>query len=87
MNVDGSYETIPENAGIRRFVWDHLNNVNRVLQRMKAYGGTFNGRKAVLCAPSAVIVGHKCTFEGRVPKEGRVQKIRDWLPCKSLTEV
>jgi hypothetical protein len=29
---DGTYETIPENAGIRRFVWEHLQNVNRVLQ-------------------------------------------------------
>ena len=24
---DSSYETIPKNAGIRRFVWEHLQNV------------------------------------------------------------
>ena len=41
---DRSYETIPENLGIRRFVWEHVNNVNRVLQR----GGTFSGHKSVI---------------------------------------
>ena len=25
---DGTYETIPENPSIRRFVWEHFNNVN-----------------------------------------------------------
>jgi hypothetical protein len=33
--VDDSYETIPENPGIRRFVWEHFQNLNRVVQRMK----------------------------------------------------
>jgi hypothetical protein len=27
-NADGTYETIPENTGICRFVWEHLANVN-----------------------------------------------------------
>jgi len=29
-----SFETIPENPGIRRFVWEHLQNVNHILQRI-----------------------------------------------------
>ena len=29
---DGTYEMIPENPQIWWFVWEHLNNVNRVLQ-------------------------------------------------------
>ena len=29
---NGSYETILENSGIRHFVWEHVNNVNQVLQ-------------------------------------------------------
>src|SRR4051794_15510516 len=45
--ADGGYETIAENPGIRRFVWEHLNNVNRAMQRMKAHGGTFNGKKTI----------------------------------------
>jgi hypothetical protein len=27
---DGGYQTIPENSGIRRFVWEHFTNVNRI---------------------------------------------------------
>ncbi|KAF9536295.1 hypothetical protein CPC08DRAFT_652198, partial [Agrocybe pediades] len=66
---DGGYETIPENPGIRRFVWEHLQNVNRVIHRIKIAGGTFSGLKSFLCVPSTIIVGHRCTYEGRVPDE------------------
>ena len=83
----GAYETIAENTGIRRFIWEHLHNVNRVIQRIKHAGGTFSGTKSFPCVESAVIVGHKCTFEGRVPEESCVQKILDWPICKNLTEV
>jgi hypothetical protein len=31
-NADGTYKTIPENSGICRFIWEHLANVNRILQ-------------------------------------------------------
>ena len=27
----GGYETHPDNPRVRRFVWEHLNNVNRIL--------------------------------------------------------
>ncbi|KAF9553054.1 hypothetical protein CPC08DRAFT_738030 [Agrocybe pediades] len=83
----GGYETIPENNGIRRFVWEHLHNVNRVIQRIKHAGGTFSGLKSYLCVPSAIIVGHRCTYEGRMPEEKRLQKIVDWPVPQSLTEV
>lgn len=39
---EGSYETIPENAGICRFVWEHLQVVNHILQHMKYTGGTYS---------------------------------------------
>ena len=78
---DGTYETILGNSGIRRFVWEHLQNVNWVIQRVKHAGGTFLGLKTQVCADSAVIVGHKCTYEGRMPDESRVQKIVDWPIC------
>ena len=84
---EGKYETIPENPGIRRFIWEHLGNVNRVIQRIKHAGGTFSGLKSTLCAETAVVVGHKCTMEGRLPDDSRVQKILDWPLCRNLTEV
>ena len=84
---DGTYETIPENPHIRRFVWEHLNNVNRVLQRIKKVGGTFNGKKTTICTPETIVTGHTCTYEGRVPDASNVQRIRDWPPCETLTDV
>lgn len=84
---NGGFETIPENNGIQRFIWEHLQNVNRVIQRVKHAGGTFSGLKSFICVESAVVVGHRCTYEGRIPEESRVQKILDWPICRSLTEV
>ena len=84
---DGTYETIPANPGIRRFVWEHLENVNRVVQRIEHAGGTFSGIKSNICVDSAIVVGHKCTIDGCLPDESRVQKIVDWPICQNLTEV
>jgi hypothetical protein len=64
--VDDSYETIPENPGIRRFVWEHFENLNRVVQRMKYCGGAFSGPKLFLCVTEIFVLGHRCTPEGRL---------------------
>ncbi len=34
-----------------------------------------------------IIVGHKCTYEGRIPEDGKVDKIKNWGPCLDLTDV
>ncbi|KAJ8594371.1 hypothetical protein M405DRAFT_693057, partial [Rhizopogon salebrosus TDB-379] len=73
--------------GIRRFIWEHCIVVNRILQRLGVVGATVSATKFVLAAPTAVIVGHKCTIEGRVPKESKVQKIRDWPECQNISQV
>ena len=31
-NGDGTYETIPENAGTRCFVWEHFQNLNSTVE-------------------------------------------------------
>jgi hypothetical protein len=84
---DGSYEMIPENPGIRRFVWEHFQNVNRVVQRMKYCGGTFSGYKTLLCAAEITVVGHRCTIDGRMPATDRVGVIDRWPACKNISEV
>ena len=30
--TDGTFETIPENTSIRRFVWEHFQNLNHIIQ-------------------------------------------------------
>jgi hypothetical protein len=84
---DGTFETIPENLGIRRFIWEHLIVVNRILQRLENVGATVSAKKFVLATPNAVIIGHKCTFEGCIPHETKVQKIQDWPECTTVTHV
>jgi hypothetical protein len=84
---DGEPETIPENSGIRCFVWEHFQDVNRVVQRMKYSGGTFSGYKTKLCAPEITVLGHRCTMQGRLPEQDRVDKVINWGPCKDLTDV
>ncbi len=81
------YEVIQDNSRIRRFVWEHLNDVNRVLQRVKKAGGTFSGWKMDICVPEVIAIGHKCTYNGRYPEDQKVQKILDWPDCTSLMEV
>jgi hypothetical protein len=83
----GGYEMIPENPGIRRFVWEHFQNLNCIVQRMEYAGGTFSGKKLVLCAPEITVVGHVCTYKGRIADKSRVAAIRNWGPCQSLSEV
>jgi hypothetical protein len=84
---DGSFETIPENPGIRRFVWEHLVAVHRIVQRVKSYGATFSGKKAFIGVPQADILGHLCTYEGRIADPSRVQAIQDWPVPTSVSEV
>ena len=84
---DGSYETIAENPGIRRFVKEHFETLNRLCQRMKYAGGTYSGKKSILIAAEFTVLGYRCTYEGRIPEEDRVAVIRNWGPCKNLSEV
>ncbi|ETW83218.1 hypothetical protein HETIRDRAFT_315669 [Heterobasidion irregulare TC 32-1] len=84
---NGGFETHPDNPGIRRFVWEHFQGLNRVVQRMKYSGGTFSGHKATLCAAEITVVGHRCTYEGRLPDESRVESIMKWGPCRDLSDV
>ncbi|OSC97858.1 hypothetical protein PYCCODRAFT_1376364, partial [Trametes coccinea BRFM310] len=75
------------NPGIRRFVWEHFANINRVVQRMKYTGGMFSGTKSILCAREITVVGHRCTPEGRLPEKSRITAVKNWGPCKDLSEV
>lgn len=84
---DGSYETLKDNPGIRRFVYEHLCDLNRVLQRMRAVGGTFSGKKIDACTDAITYVGHRLTYLGREPDGSKIQKVRDWPPCRNVTEV
>ena len=48
---------------------------------------TVSAKKFILAVPDATIVGHKCTFNGRIPHKAKIQKICDWPECQNLTQV
>jgi len=81
------FETLPKNPGIHRFIWEHFVKVDQILQRVQHAGGTFSAAKSHISVPSAVVVGHLCTYEGHLPDMAYVQKIVDWPICQSLIEV
>jgi len=83
----GEHKTIPGNTGIREFVWVHANNLNRVLHRIGCAGGSVSGKKAVIAGESAVVVGYRCSIQGRFPEQGNVDKILNWPHPKTVTEV
>ena len=84
---DGNPETIPGNKGIRRFVWEHINDLHRILHRIGQAGGTVAHSKMQLCKKEVIILGQKCTSEGRLPEEAKVTKILKWPQLKSVKEV
>src|SRR5580658_1991112 len=54
---------------------------------MKYCGGTFSGVKLTLCTPEIWVLGHRCTPEGRIPDDARVDALSNWGPCYNLSEV
>ena len=83
----GEEERIPQNAGIRRFIWEHFQDLNCVVQRMKHAGGTFSGIKTHLGAAEQDLLGHCLTIEGQMPEGNRISKVLNWGPCKDLSDV
>lgn len=46
-----------------------------------------SAKKIFVAVPEVIVLGHKCTYEGRVPDDSKVNKIRSWPPCKTITDV
>ena len=84
---DGSFETNPDNEGIRRFVWEHCNDVNQVLHHLKHAGAMVSASKLFTCVPEVIVVGQKCTYEGRLPNDSKITKIKNWPPCETTMDI
>jgi hypothetical protein len=61
---DGGFETIPNNNQVRRFVWEHLSDVHRILHHLRCAGATVSAKKLFIAVPGVVILGHKCNSPG-----------------------
>ena len=87
LDEHGNPETLTENPGIRRFIWEHAQDVHRIMHRIKCAGATFSPKKTQICRPEVVIVGQKCSAEGRSPDDDRIAKILKWPPLTTVKEV
>jgi len=84
---EGRVETLDRNPRIRKFVFEHLENVNRILQRMKHARGTFSGPKTTICSDYITIVGFECSYERKKPTSNTIGKILCWRPCENTTDI
>jgi hypothetical protein len=87
LDEEGNPEMLKENTGIRQFIWEHANHMHRVMHRVGCAGGTFAYDRMQICRPEVVIVGQKCTPEGRLLDKDKVSKILNWPPLTTLREV
>jgi hypothetical protein len=86
-NSNSIYKTILKNSGICHFIWEHLTNINQILQWLKYVGSTFSRKKLELCVLTIVILGQRCNYVGCVPHEAKTQKIQGWLIPIDVTSV
>ena len=84
---DGNPKVLKENPGIRQYIWEHAQDVHRIVHRVQHAGATFSPTKVQLCRQTAVIVGHKCTPEGRIPDDQKISKVQNWPPLKTAKDV
>lgn len=87
LDKEGRPETIPENKGIRRFIYEHFCDLNIILHKMKRYGGTFSAKKLQLAVPEVLMVGYMCSFEGRRVTKEAMAKIDKWTVCHNKKDV
>ena len=83
----GGYETIPANPQIRCFIWEHLNDVHQIFHCFYCASATISAIKLVIAVPEVTILGHKCNYDGRIPDDSKVARIRNWPDCKHITDI
>ncbi|KAF7575775.1 Asp-protease-2 domain containing protein [Pyrenophora tritici-repentis] len=73
--------------GIRRYVAEHLSNIDQVLADIERAGATISGHKSDFCYASMIVVGYRIDKHGRHPDMKKVEKIRTWPNPKNQKEV
>ncbi|GBG86966.1 hypothetical protein CBR_g44420 [Chara braunii] len=66
--------------GIRKFVWDHLQDIKDLLRRFLVYNITASGPKSILAIPEVTILGFRCGQSGFLPRRIWLSTPPDWPP-------
>ncbi|GBG86358.1 hypothetical protein CBR_g41353 [Chara braunii] len=70
--------------GVRKFIWDHLQDIKDLLQRFLLYNITASGPKSILAVPEVTILGFRCGAYGRRPDPAKTDKP---TPLRTTTKV
>ncbi|GBG72891.1 hypothetical protein CBR_g12611 [Chara braunii] len=62
--------------GIRRFVWDHLQDIKDLLRRFLVYNITVSGPKSILAVPEVTILGFRCDTTSHDDGERRYSQFK-----------
>src|SRR5450759_3475374 len=73
--------------GVRQFVYEHMCDVEAILQRLIESGLTLSGEKSEFGLKEVVIVGQHCGPYGRIPCVEKVNAISKLGDCTSVSEV
>ncbi|GBG92841.1 hypothetical protein CBR_g57392 [Chara braunii] len=74
--------------GVRRFVWEHIQDLEKVLSLLEEHNLTASGAKSRHCMREAFILGFICSEKGRRPDVKKTDKITEWpVPFHSITDV
>ena len=80
-------ETIVGN-GCRKFVMDHINDCESILNKLEQVHLTLSGTKSSFGQNEVLIVGHMCGWYGRKPSPIKINAIQNMKEvCESVTEV
>ncbi|RYP58219.1 hypothetical protein DL770_010482 [Monosporascus sp. CRB-9-2] len=73
--------------GIRRFVYEHIVNIDKTLINCELAGISISMKKFQWCQKTTVIVGFLCETNRRRPDTAKVEKILEIPPCKNVSEL
>jgi hypothetical protein len=80
-------ETLKENPGILKFIYEYAITLERILFRIEEAGLTISAKKFACCVPALDLVGHVVCKEGRKVSKKKLNKIETWPTPRNPTEV
>ena len=90
VGVDGpctKYNVELAALGIRRFVLEHIKNLDRVLCDVERAGATISRFKSEFCKDQLKVVGFLCDDKGQHPALAKIIKICQWWDCCNQKEI
>lgn len=82
-----TYQDEEAAPGIRRYILEHLVNLDKVLLNIELAGCTISAKKSKFCQQTAALVGYMCGTYGRQPTTDKIVKVLEWTVCKDQRDV